>query len=230
MLKRCNVCGREYGPDYSFCLDDGSVLAVAEASVAPVQARSNTPVWVMISFLTLLVGVLGTVLILRTGQQPVNQSNSSPSPPPSANSNNAGMSNQAAVKQILPGNSSNMPALSPAGQWSGTWSTETGALYDYVLTIDGSGDQISGRIRWTLRRSPRPDKQTLIGVSATEFVSGRFDPATRLLTFGGTRKDDPSGLLVMLDQYKLTISSDGHSMSGVARNGGKWNGKISLTK
>jgi len=34
----------------------------------------------------------------------------------------------------------------------------------------------------------------------------------------------------MLDVYKLNISSDGHTLSGLARNGGKWNGHLKLNR
>ncbi len=44
----------------------------------------------------------------------------------------------------------------------------------------------------------------------------------------GGNKDDPNNILVMLDQYRLNLAADGRTLNGVARNGGKWNGRVSL--
>ena len=46
----------------------------------------------------------------------------------------------------------------------------------------------------------------------------------------GTSKSDPNNMLVMLDQYRLNLSSDGRTLNGAAKNGGKWNGRIILSK
>ena len=69
-----------------------------------------------------------------------------------------------------------------------------------------------------------------VGLSAIEFVRGTFDPANGIVKMSGYRKDDPDGVLVMLDEYKLTVSPDGKSLTGLARNGGKWNGHLRLSR
>ncbi len=120
---------------------------------------------------------------------------------------------------------------SPAGKWKGEWSTPSGTLLDFDITIEDSDNTaIQGNIYWTLRRSARPDKADKIGLSATEYVRGTYDTATGTLNLKGYDKDDPNGMLVMLDVYKLNITAGGHTLTGRARNGGKWNGNIKLTR
>ena len=121
--------------------------------------------------------------------------------------------------------------ISPVGKWTGEWSTDSGTLLDFDLTLTDTGNnRVEGQIKWTLRKTVRPDKMDKIGLSATEYVRGTFDPATRTLNMNGYSKDDPNGVLVMLDVYKLNVSADGHTLSGLARNGSKWNGHIKLTR
>ena len=118
-----------------------------------------------------------------------------------------------------------------AGTWSGQWRTDSGTLFDFQLTlrnVDENG--LDGRVNWTMRRTARPDKTDKIGLSAVEFVRGGADPLTRVVTLKGYRKDDPDNVLVMLDEYRLLISADGKRLTGLARNGGKWNGKIDLSR
>lgn len=67
-------------------------------------------------------------------------------------------------------------------------------------------------------------------MSATEFVRGRFDPGTRVLTMAGYRKDDPNNVLVMVDNYRLNLSGDSRALGGKARNGGSWNATMKLSK
>ena len=120
---------------------------------------------------------------------------------------------------------------SPLGKWKGEWSTLSGTLLDFDLTLEEADTTaIQGNIYWTLRKSARPDKADKIGLSATEYVRGTYDPATGTLNLKGYNKDDPNGMLVMLDVYKLNIATGGHSLTGHARNGGKWNGNVRLTR
>lgn len=122
-------------------------------------------------------------------------------------------------------------SFNPTGRWKGEWSTASGTLFDFELNLsDTGGDNLEGQIRWTMRRTARPDKTDKIGLSATEFVRGNADQATRTINLTGYAKDDPGGVLVMLDVYKLNISADGKSLIGAARNGGKWNGRVRLSR
>jgi len=126
--------------------------------------------------------------------------------------------------------------LTPVSQWAGTWTTASGAYYTWALTLndDGSGN-ITGQCYWTLLRTPLPELQNKIGVSATEYVAGSFFPKAQTFVLKGYKKDDPNGLLRILDTYKLILSADNQRLTGVAANSTdpmkpKWNGKIDLTK
>ena len=121
--------------------------------------------------------------------------------------------------------------FNPTGKWKGTWTTDSGTLLDIEISLtDTQNNALDGQIKWTMRRTVRPDKMDKIGLSATEFVRGSFDPATGNVKMSGYSKDDPNNVLVMVDTYKLNISADGHTLSGLARNGGKWNGHLRLTR
>jgi hypothetical protein len=121
--------------------------------------------------------------------------------------------------------------LIASGRWKGEWSTDSGTLLDFELTLtDTQNNGVDGQIEWTMRRTARPDKMDKIGLSAIEFVRGTFDPATGLLKMSGYGKDDPNNVLVMVDDYELTVSPDGKALTGVARNGGKWNGHVRLSR
>jgi hypothetical protein len=121
--------------------------------------------------------------------------------------------------------------LVASGKWKGQWSTDSGTLLDFDLTLnDTQNHGVDGQIKWTLKRTVRPDKMEKIGFSATEFVRGTFDPVNGSLKMSGYSKDDPNNVLVMVDDYKLTVSPDGKTLSGVAKNGGKWNGHVRLSR
>ena len=121
--------------------------------------------------------------------------------------------------------------FNPTGKWKGEWTTDSGTLLDIEISLtDSQNNALDGQIRWTMRRTARPDKTDKIGLSATEFVRGSFDPATGSVKMSGYSKDDPNNVLVMVDTYKLNISADGHALSGLARNGGKWNGHLRLSR
>ena len=119
----------------------------------------------------------------------------------------------------------------PTGTWKGEWSTSSGTLLDIEISLtEAPANGLDGHIKWTLRKTVRPDKMDKIGLSAIEYVRGTFDPATGAVVVNGFRKDDPNGVLVMVDDYKLTVSRDGKSLTGLARNGGKWNGRLRLAR
>jgi hypothetical protein len=121
--------------------------------------------------------------------------------------------------------------LIASGKWRGQWSTDSGTLLDFELTLsDTPNNSVDGQIKWTLRRTVRPDKVDKIGQSAIEYVRGTFDPTTGSLKMSGYNKDDPNNVLVMVDDYKLTVSPDGKTLNGQAKNGGKWNGHVRLSR
>jgi hypothetical protein len=119
-------------------------------------------------------------------------------------------------------------SFDPSGKWTGSWSTASGTLFDFDLTLARDNNALSGSIRWTMRRTARSDKSDKIGHSANEFVRGTYDPLTGVVNLSGYSKDDPDDVLVMVDVYKLQISGEGRKLTGAARNGGKWNGKVDL--
>jgi hypothetical protein len=117
------------------------------------------------------------------------------------------------------------------GTWTGDWSAPSKAYLTASVTLmeDGEGG-IAGQMKWTLRDTSRKEKLSKIGMSATEYVKGQFDPSSRTLHLVAYRKDDPDDVLIMLDTYYLTLSEDSHTLKGVTQNGGKWDGAISLSR
>jgi len=124
------------------------------------------------------------------------------------------------------------PAIrDPTGKWTGQWSTTSGTLLYIEIDLKETADNgVDGQIKWTLRGTARPDKIDKIGNSAIEYVRGTFEPATGIILMSGYKKDDPNDVIVMLDNYRLTVSPDGSKLTGLARNGGKWNGRLKLAR
>ena len=122
------------------------------------------------------------------------------------------------------------PASSPGGVWTGDWSSPSGAYFTLKvnLTDDGTG-KVDGQIEWTMQRTRRPEKMGKIGMSAVEYVRGQYNPATQILTMKGYAKNDPNNVLVMTDNYQLTLAGNSN-LNGKARNGGKWDGKVNLSR
>ena len=119
----------------------------------------------------------------------------------------------------------------PTGKWTGQWSTESGTLFDFDLTLTPSGgNSVSGEVKWTMRKTVRPDKAGKVGLSAIEYVRGSYDPSSGSVNLAGYAKDDPQNVLVMVDTYRLKISRDDRTLTGAARNGGKWNGRVDLRR
>jgi hypothetical protein len=245
-MKNCPNCHSVFDDDNDFCPNDGAPLVVGSQFTptqviitqhsAPAQTPTGTSPWLYVvigCLATALVGV-GLYAIVADGKRDElgNQTSSasSPSPSPSiAQTSNAQAAQTPAAIPTMP--PSPTVTVNPDGSWSGDWSTASGAYYALQVNLDGDGSNgLRGQIVWTLRRTPRPDKQFKVGTSATEYVTGRYDPAGRLVTLKGNSKNDPGGLLVMLDDYRLNLSADGRRLAGRARNGGKWNGIVNLSK
>ncbi len=247
-MKKCPTCSQTFADDILFCIYDASVLITPPAM--PPSEQLNTPslnsganakhqvsrLYLVISGMGLVILGLGFSLIAMYGNrnavEPGVQANSPPGrAQPSVRPPSAAETTQA-IREA--------PSKTPAprinltdvdGFWKGKWSTDSGTMLDIEFTLRSVGDnRVEGQIKWTMRRTVRPDKKEKIGLSATEYIRGSFDPSTRLLTASGYRKDDPNDVLVMLDNYRLTVSEDGHHLTGVARNGGRWNGHLDLDK
>lgn len=113
------------------------------------------------------------------------------------------------------------PNLNPAGNWSGDWNS-TGKFATYFtasvnLTDDGGG-KVSGQIVWNLVRTNNPKKVDKVGTSATEYVQGVYNPATRRLSLKGVRKTDPYEI-VILDAYNLILAENNLTMNGRSKGG-----------
>ena len=205
------------------------------------QPASSSPsklLYVVIGALAAICAVLAVALIAvnfdhifpsrENKNEPVNDAKATPTPSPVAASPSPTPNTVRSVNQTV-----GQPpiAYNPTGRWKGDWSTVSGTLLDFELNLTETGNNnLDGQIKWTLRKTARPDKADKIGLTAIEYVRGKYDPSTGLVNMSGYSKDDPNGVLVMLDVYKLNISSDGHTLSGLARNGGKWNGHVKLNR
>ncbi len=117
----------------------------------------------------------------------------------------------------------------PAAAWSGAWNGN-GYRYGCEMTVNlGSENTVRGSIVWTLRGSPAAGDSARIGVTATEYVEGAYDPDHRLLTVAGFGKDDPKGV-IGLDRYRLRVSEDGGTLIGNSWNHGTWDGRFSASR
>jgi hypothetical protein len=259
-MKECSQCKRIFADDLFFCLFDGTPLPAphkaADRSAATEVLRSaviSQPTevvpkssladpkpsklpYIVIAVLALVcVGLGGLVLVNNVDRfLPSRETQSkkeeyvtiSPGSPAPTSRENTPMTANSALATTPPPRT-----LIASGKWTGDWSTGTGALLDFELSLSDTGNEgISGQIKWTLRHTTRPDKMDKVGLSAIEFVRGRFDPVTGDLRLSGYGKDDPNNVLVMVDEYKLTVSADNRTLTGLARNGGKWNGHVRLSR
>ena len=85
-----------------------------------------------------------------------------------------------------------LAAADLSGVWQGQWISSRGFLYTTILTLRvGTDGLATGSFAWTLRRSPRPEEQSKLGMSATEYVSGRTNTTARTVTLRG-RSPKPS--------------------------------------
>lgn len=131
--------------------------------------------------------------------------------------------------EIAPSPTLSSSATGLNGTWQGDWTNPAGYLYtcEIILKVDQSNN-IDGYINWILQKSPRADEQAKIGLSAREYVKGTYDPQTRLFTFSGYEKDDLYSI-IGLDNYKLTLSADNNTLSGITEDNGPWDGQITAT-
>ena len=109
------------------------------------------------------------------------------------------------------------PNLSPSGNWSGDWSSKA-TQFTANASLTETNGQVSGQIVWTLVRTSNPKKISKTGATATEYVQGTFNPATRAVSLRGVRKDDPHNL-VILDRYNLSLAESNRTLSGRSING-----------
>ncbi len=137
------------------------------------------------------------------------------------------------IASALPGlaqTKPDLPTTDLSGEWRGSWTSPSGYLFTTTLKLQVASDGgANGTFVWTLERSPLPQEQRKIGMSATEYVSGRFDAAAGTLVVAGMRKDDPHDV-IFTDRYRLIVADSGRAMAGLSRNLGDWDGQLFLTR
>lgn len=210
-----------------------------QESVRPVQAAPRRPSklpYLAIGALAFVCVILAIALVAMNrdrlfagaNNKPAANEETKPTPTPSPLARTVPVTNTNAAVNQSPKQLA--PTYNVTGSWNGQWSVDSGTLLDINISLsDTQNNGVEGQIRWTLRKTVRPDKVDKVGLTAVEYVRCTFDPATGTLQMRGYRKDDPNNVLVMLDEYRLNVSSDGRTLSGIARNGGKWNGHLRLT-
>ena len=119
--------------------------------------------------------------------------------------------------------------LNPAGSWSGDLSYPSGASFSAQADLtDEGGGRVRGQIVWTLVRTGNRGKTDKIGLSATEFVQGTYDAATRMLSLNGYNESDANNLII-LDKYRVILAEDNRRLNGYSF-GGRVRGNFSLKR
>jgi hypothetical protein len=252
-MKKCPNCNQTFSNDNVFCPDDGTnLLTISKAGDTPpgFPTAGDTPTQVVVTrpitgaqpaaskdsskWLFLVIGVLATALaglaIFMFAMREKTEK--------TENAKIDGNVNQAenilaknAPQNIVNSPNASVPVskpidpnLSPSGNWSGDLAYPSGSTYSAKvdLTEDTNGE-IRGKVVWTLLKTRNPEKSGKIGLSATEFVNGTFDKATRIILFNGYNKDDPYNLII-LDKYRMTLTENGMQMNGIVYGGKtRWN-------
>jgi hypothetical protein len=123
-----------------------------------------------------------------------------------------------------------LPVNDLSGEWQGQWTSPSGYLFTTVLRLKVAADGVAdGQFVWTLKRSPLPEEQRKLGMSATEYVSGKVDAVAGTVNLAGARKDDPNDV-IFTDVYRLVVGGNGRSLGGVSRNLGDWDGSVFLQR
>lgn len=120
----------------------------------------------------------------------------------------------------------------PAGTWSGELSTALGAYLTgkLMLTDTGAGN-VEGQIEWTLRTSQVAGKADKIGRTATEYVKGHYDSASRVLKIDGYDLNDQYSVLdAGKSSYRMQLTGDTPTLTGQAGKDGKWNATVKFKR
>lgn len=110
------------------------------------------------------------------------------------------------------------------GTWEGYWKNPNGHYYTFVFELKATGkNKVEGAFTWTLVKSPRDYEQPKLGLTAVEYVKGKYNARKRTLKLNGTGKDDPNSI-IGIDKYELTLSKDKKVLQGKTENHGDWKG------
>ncbi len=117
-----------------------------------------------------------------------------------------------------------------ASPWKGNWVSPKGFLYTANARLRVAQNfSVEGEISWVLERSPREEDKPKLGLGATEYVRGSYDPRARILRLEGYRKDDPNQV-IGLDKYHLVLADSNQVLGGITWDHGTWQGLISLVR
>lgn len=194
------------------------------------------------NILYLVIGVLATALVALTAYMLFLRETPKDREQPSANTSAQSTPSASPTSQSTPAATpaSNTAAAAPtpapasappsvAGSWSGDISYPSGTAFSASVQLSDTGaNGVKGQITWTILRSSNPEKRDKAGLSATEYVEGSFDASGKVLSLRGVSKSDPSNIII-LDRYRLNISPDSRSFTGVS-TGGKTPGRVVLRR
>lgn len=250
-MKKCPNCNAKLTDDNDFCPNDGGTLVLdtgkqgfsgfqssGEMPTQFIQQPQNVnapPTGGSSNVLYLVIGILATALVgvglylflSLYSEKHSDASNTAASKANTINATSPTPPTNVVAANMLP---TPNPTLSLNGNWTGEIIYPSGSAFSAKASFADSGNgQVSGQILWTLLRTTNPEKMGLTGSNGTEFVRGTFDPSTRTLSVDGYDKNDPTGKLIILDKYRLTMSADGHRLSGFSY-GGKSRGRLNLRK
>ncbi len=114
--------------------------------------------------------------------------------------------------------------------WKGYWISPKGFLFTANVRLRiAQNNSVEGEIAWVMERSPREEDKAKLGIGATEYVRGSYDPRARILRLEGYRKDDPNQV-IGLDKYHLVLADSNQVLGGITWNHGSWQGLISLAR
>lgn len=258
-MKKCTNCNQVFSDENDFCTNDGTTLVANPGQTGfggfptsgemptqyvarPTQhvsqgAPSSNIQYLVIGVLaTALVGVGLYLILSRDPGKQTSDPNGNLSQTNSAVNTPLPVTSGVAVPRAENRNATSTPSLptvdpyiSPAGTWQGQWTNGKGSAFSQQLTLKDEGNgRVSGQIVHTLQQTINPQKMGKIGLTAVEYVQGSYDPNTRLIMLSGIRKNDPNDLII-LDKYRLSISSNNSVVAG-STFGGRTRGQVTFRR
>ncbi len=117
-------------------------------------------------------------------------------------------------------------------QFQGSWiKLNTTYVFEFDLILNHSkSNNVEGHFIWQvvrydegsfLSKSHYADK---IGLTAKEFVKGRYNPSKKVYFLDGYRKEDPNNI-IGLDTYRIKVDKNG-DIGGNTKANNSWKGII----